>query len=401
HASKKDIFESYLNLVSYGRNIEGVGAASLIYFNKQAHELSLIEALTLSVIPQNPSKRNPTTRLGTARIIEARKRLYTLWKKEHGNNEFLHTLVNLPLSMRDPRQLPFLAPHLVNSINSNLPSLTYGNIYTTLNWNSQKITEEIIRNYVARKKDQGIHNATALILNHVTMEMEAEVGSADFNDASIDGQVNGVQAKRSPGSALKPFVYALAMDQGLIHPMSLLRDAPLRYGGFTPENYDKKFLGPVFARDALITSRNVPAVRLQSKLRKLSFYEFLRKANVSKLQEESHYGLSLALGGVEITMEELVSLYAMLANGGKLIPIKKHKSQSPDSKNIFFLLSREASYLTLDILKDNPAPADEQELGDYRILGEVAWKTGTSYAYRDAWAVGVSGNYVIAVWVGR
>ncbi len=201
-------------------------------------------------------------------------------------------------------------------------------------------------------------------------------------------------------STLKPFVYALAMDQKLIHPMSLLKDAPRRYGAFTPENYDQLFMGPVFARDALIASRNVPAVYLQANLQNDGLYGLLQAGGVQGLKEKGYYGLALCLGGAELTMEELLRLYAMLPNGGVLKPVRKLRD-SADGEEPLSLLSPEASYLTLDILNDNPPPAGEALVGQVDDDPDVAWKTGTSFAFRDAWAVGVSGPYVIAVWVGN
>ena len=218
--------------------------------------------------------------------------------------------------------------------------------------------------------------------------------------------MNGTTAKRSPGSALKPFVYALAMDQGLIHPMTLLKDAPRRFAGFTPENFDQRFMGPVFAKDALTTSRNVPAVNLQAQLSTPGFYDFLKQAGISQLKDESFYGLALALGGAEVTMEEVISLYAMLPNRGKLQPLKKvihdflPEEPSKDRTGPC-LISPEACFLILDILKDNPQPRASRLAGQVYDDNQIAWKTGTSFAFRDAWAVGISGPYVLAVWVGN
>jgi len=401
HFEKNEILESYFNLVSYGRNIEGVGAASLIYFNKGANRLNFSEALSLAVIPQNPSQRNPTSQKGLKALAKARGNLYRRWALIHPEDIHKKVFVNLPLSIRSPDALPFLAPHFVNDVNASLPWLTQGFINTTLNGQKQAIVEKIISNYVQRRKSEGINNAAALLLNYKSMEVEALVGSANFYDEVIDGQVNGVSAKRSPGSALKPFVYALAMDQGLIHPMTLLKDSPKRFGGFTPENFDKRFLGPVFARNALIASRNVPAVTLQSQLPDMSFYEFLKEAGVFGLKDEGYYGLALALGGSEVTMMELAKLYAMLANGGKSRQIKKvfgTQSNQADEKQ---LISAEASFLILDILKDNPVPSRYKFVNLTSRNNDVAWKTGTSYSFRDAWAVGISGAYILAVWVGN
>jgi penicillin-binding protein 1C len=189
------------------------------------------------------------------------------------------------------------------------------------------------------------------------------------------------------------------MDEGLVHPLSLLKDSPRRFGGFTPENYDKIFLGPISVKDALIKSRNVPAVDLQSRLRKRSFYQFLQDAGISGLKQESFYGLALALGGGEVTMLELASLYAALANQGVLKPIRSlQKQEGHAGKRI---LSKEASFLILDILKDNPSPGKLNINIASVMENDIAWKTGTSWAFRDAWAVGISGPYVVVVWVGN
>ena len=167
----------------------------------------------------------------------------------------------------------------------------------------------------------GIRNAAALLVDRRDLGVRAVVGSARFFDDSIQGQVNGTLAKRSPGSALKPFIYALAIDQGLIHPLTVLKDAPVSFGPFSPENFDGRFVGPISATDALVRSRNVPAVALSARLAQPGLYQFLRSAGVSRMASERHYGLALALGGGEVTMEEMATLYAMLANEGVLHPL--------------------------------------------------------------------------------
>jgi penicillin-binding protein 1C len=403
HFSKEEILALYLNLAPYGRNIEGVAAASLIYFNKRPSELSLPEALTLAVIPQNPNKRNPTTAKGYVNLLTARTLLFERWLEHYPEDASKKKFLTMPLSIRAPEELPFVAPHFVNTINQARSKWEHGYVDTTLKVGKQRLLEKTLRAYVASKSSGGIHNAAALLLNYQTMHIEALVGSADFYNDSIQGQVNGALAKRSPGSALKPFVYALAIDDGLIHPLSLLKDAPRRFGGFTPENYDKRFLGPISVKDALIESRNVPAVTLQSQLKSRSFYQFLRDANIQGLREESFYGLALALGGGEISMVELATLYGALANNGILKPVQwlnKDKSGELAGKNKR-VLSAEASFLILDMLKDNPAPNELAIDIASSQKNDLAWKTGTSWAFRDAWAVGVSGPYVAVVWVGN
>jgi penicillin-binding protein 1C len=406
HFSKQQILQAYFNLAPYGRNIEGIAAASLIYFNKAASDLSLPEALTLSVIPQNPVHRNPTTQRGFSQLLKARANLFDRWLKSHPQDRHQSVFMELPLQVRKPENLPFFAPHFVNSINQQLPHFNHGNITTTINLDQQNKLESIVNNYISKQRRKGIVNTTVMLLNYRNMEVEGLVGSANFFDAKIAGQVNGSHALRSPGSTLKPFVYALAMDQGLIHPMSLLKDTPKRFGGFSPENFDQRFLGPVFAKDALIKSRNVPAVNLLANLQQPDFYQLLLSAGIDHLKNREHYGLALVLGGAELSMQELVKLYAMLANQGELKAIKTLLKTKPTNASMEpkKLLSAEASFLTLDILKDNPPPEAYLQtplIGQSVNTNQIAWKTGTSYGFRDAWAIGISGDYVVAVWVGN
>ena len=399
HYSKRQILEAYLNLTPYGRNIEGIAAASWIYFNKSPADLSLPEALSLAVIPQNPNKRNPTSEAGYKHLIDARRRLFKRWINIHPEDQKSEVYLDLPLAVRSPENLPFKAPHFINYLQQKISPWLSGIVATTLDSDKQQQIENVLKTYISSNATKGIYNASALLVNYKTRSIEVMVGSADFYADNIFGQVNGTTAKRSPGSALKPFVYALAMDEGLIHPLTLLKDSPRQFGGFTPENYDKKFLGPLSAKEALIESRNVPAVVLQSQLQQTSFFQFLSDADIQGLKNEDFYGLALALGGGEVTALELAGLYAMLANGGVNYPIQALQTIHPGVGRR--LLSAEASYLTLDMLKDNPAPdAIDLSLDQYSS-NDIAWKTGTSWAFRDAWAVGISGPYVLIVWVGN
>jgi penicillin-binding protein 1C len=399
HYTKDEIFEAYLNLASYGRNIEGVEAASLIYFNKPASQLSLPEALSLCVVPQNPVKRNPTTASGYQGLKVARDALFDRWLESHPEDSAQRLFFELPLSVRSPENLPFSAPHYVNAVDYMLPALRTGRVETTLDLDLQRSVERNLKGYISRNRALGYSNGAVAVLNYQTMELEALVGSADFWDREIDGQVNGAAAKRSPGSTLKPFVYALAMDQGLIHPLTMLEDSPRRYGGFTPENFDQQFLGPIFAQDALILSRNVPAAALQARLDSPGLHQWLVAAGVAGLKPSGHYGLALSLGGAELTMFELLHLYACLPNAGVLNPIRYLQEDQPGQGSS--VLSAEAAYLTLDMLSRNPPPNSPDLVGQVENRLDVAWKTGTSFAFRDAWAIGVSGPYVIAVWIGN
>ncbi|MEK6664379.1 MAG: penicillin-binding protein 1C [Pseudomonadota bacterium] len=398
--SKPEIFEAYLNLLPYGRNIEGVGAASQIYLGKPANNLTLGEALTLAVIPQSPVRRAPGVNANRA-LADARNRLFDAWVNSHPDAREQAELIKIPVLTRDIAQLPFQAPHFVNSIlaEPRPRQSPTSRIMTTLDLKQQKLLERHIKSYVARMKRVGIRNASAMLLDTRDMSVKAVAGSADFFDATINGQVNGTQAKRSPGSTLKPFIYALGMDQGVIHPGSVLRDAPLSFGSFSPENFDGRFAGPLTAKDALIRSRNIPAVSVAAKLSNPSLYSFLKSAGVSRMAPEAHYGLALVLGGGEVSMEELATLYAALANHGVLKPLRT-TLDAPQAKGTR-LLSEEASYLALDMLKDTPRPEQAQYRDWVRDPLPVSWKTGTSYGFRDAWTVGIFGPYVLAVWVGN
>jgi penicillin-binding protein 1C len=320
--SKDEILEAYLNLLPYGANIEGVGAASLIYFNKPASELLLPESLTLAVIPQNPNARRVVSGdLTESSLARARKKLFDSWLEVHPGDAGAALDFRIGLETRKVKALPFLAPHFTDLALARSAGPDFrknGLVKTTLDRAVQETIERKVKAYVTAKSELGIRNAAVLVLNHETMEVEALVGSADFTDDSIQGQVNGTLAKRSPGSTLKPFAYALALDQGLIHPLSLLKDAPMSFSGFDPENYDRTFAGPLTATDALVKSRNVPAVYVTSLLKSPTLYDFMKDGGITKLRDPVYYGLSLPLGGAEVTMEELVRLYAMLANRGEL-----------------------------------------------------------------------------------
>jgi len=393
--SKREILEAHLNLIPFGSNIQGVGAASLIYFGKQPRQLALNEALTLVLVPQAPTSRNPRGAVEPPNLTEARLRLFTAWLARHPDAREQTESMHVALHYNGPRNLPFEGPHFTTAILAQNTRATL--IRTTLDLRQQQTVERVLQSYVREQERIGIHNAAAILVDTRTLATRAVVGSARFNDESIFGQVNGTLAKRSPGSALKPFVYALALDQGLIHPLTVLKDAPTAFGTFSPENFDGQFVGPINATEALIRSRNVPAVALSARLSQPSLYEFLRSAGISQMASERHYGLALALGGGEVTLEETATLYAMIANHGMLRPLR-HLAAEPVNAGTR-LLSEEASFMTLDMLEQNPRPEDS----DIQLAGRlpVAWKTGTSWGFRDAWSAGAFGHYVLVVWVGN
>jgi penicillin-binding protein 1C len=386
HYSKNQILEAYLNLAPYGRNIEGAGAASEVYFHKTAARLSGPEAVALSLIPQSPTHR--------ALMVGRENEVLTAAQQRR----FSRAADQDPREMFRPEAQPravFVAPHFVQNVlttKADAPEIT-----TTLDLSLQQILERRIADYIAQNRQRGIENVAALLINFDTMEVLADVGSANFWNKEIQGQVDGTRRPRSPGSTLKPFVYALALDQGRIHPLTLLKDAPRSFGDYNPENFDREFLGPIRASDALARSRNVPAVTLASELAHPTLYEFLREAAVRLRHPESYYGLSLPLGGAEVTMEDLVRLYATLANGGRLQPLRRVLHEAPGTSQR--MLSPEAAFLTLEMLGQIPRPGVTNT--DSTQRAQVFWKTGTSHGFRDAWSVAVFDRYVLAVWVGN
>jgi penicillin-binding protein 1C len=418
HYSKNQILEAYLNLAPYGRNLEGVGAASEIYFDKPASKLSRPEAIALSVIPQSPTRRalhadrdNHSVNLAQASWYDRDKERRPLGR--HGLNTTAGKPSLLEFSIREfrPRmqtERKFLAPHFVQQVLEMVGTPCWGvrsaqradptnQIITTLDLEKQRALERRVTDYVANNRNRGIENAVVFLVNTRTMDVLAQVGSADFYKADINGQVDGTRSPRSPGSTLKPFVYALALEQGLIHPLSILADAPRSFGEYNPENFDREFLGPIRACDALARSRNVPAVELASHLTHPTLYQFLSTADVRLPKAESFYGLALPLGGAEVSLQDLVRLYAALANNGELRPLRFTEGDGiAKPKRI---LSPEAAFLTLEMLGNVPRP--EINCADGSHSARVYWKTGTSHGFRDAWSIAVFDHYVLGVWVGN
>ncbi|VVA50578.1 Penicillin-binding protein 1F [Serratia ficaria] len=398
--SKRDILEAYLNYAPYGRNIESIGAASLIYFGKAPRDLTLPEALTLAVLPQSPSYRlAPKTGVLGIALTQARSRLFQRWQNVYATDGSQRALFRLPLALRQPEQMPYIAPHFIEQLRRQTQQLVRRDtrVDTQLDARLQRLVERQVDAFIARNQSRGIHNAAVLLVDSRDMGVRALVGSADYYNRPIQGQVNGTNAKRSPGSTLKPFIYALGMEQGVLHPMTILKDVPSSFGAYAPENFDRRFLGPVTATDALNFSRNIPAVYVASQLRQPTFYQFLRLAGVANMASENHYGLSLVLGGGEVTAQELAKLYALLANRGELRPLRmlRGEAQTPPVR----LLSEEASFITLDMLRQHRRPGDT--LAQRSSSLPVYWKTGTSWGFRDAWSVGIFGPYVLVVWEGN
>ncbi len=403
HYGHEDVLEAYFCLAPYGGNIEGIGAAARVYFHEAVENLTHAQALALCLVPQNPQKRafksgEKGRLLLHANLEQARNALHQSW-----NTTYPHEKVSdkaPPLRVYAPQQMPFIAPHLSTEFlqattSSQLPL----EVNSTIDNFTQDLLERTLLQFVARNTRYDINNAAAMLVHWPSMEVRALAGSANFYNKSINGQVDGTRALRSPGSTLKPFIYALALDQGLIHTQTMLMDAPQSFVTYNPENFDRQFQGPLPAHLALRLSRNIPAISLASRLDP-SLFTLLQKAQLPLPKNALHYGLSLVLGGAEVRMRDLVTLYAMLANGGIWQPLRfveedfakikaQHELPTP-------LLSPEAALATLHMIEYFP-----KDIGKARKELPLYYKTGTSNGFRDAWTVGIVGPYVLAVWVGN
>ena len=394
--SKKEILALYFNMAPYGGNLVGVGAASYFYFDKHPSQLSLGEAALLAAIPNNPNQNRPDLNETGARA--ARTKVLGLMADQ---GEITSTARDEALSEPVPTkryELPFLAPHLAVHLAGQ--HVDAERLATTLNARLQARAERMLYDHLKPWMGQGITNGAVVILDNQTQDVLVLVGSRAFWDEANDGQVNGATAPRSPGSALKPFIYALALDRGLIAPQTLLYDVPVDFSGYQPENYDRTYSGVVSAEEALIRSLNVPAVNLAAKLHGDGIYQFMKQAHVTTLTESSlHYGLSLILGGCEVTLLELVNLYAGLANGGHFRPYRLLQSDPKVEGEA--LLDPGAAFIISEILSKLRRPELPAVWEWSRDMPKVAWKTGTSYGHRDAWSIGFTPRYTVGVWIGN
>lgn len=410
--SKDEILQLYLNLVPYGSNIEGIKSAAFLFFQKSPDRLSLAEVTTLAIIPNRPT----SLKLGSKNpvIIQERNRWLERFRKEKTfDNQTINDAIREPLNV-SRHDAPQDAPHLSLRLKKEFP--TEPIIHSTLNRGIQLKTEQIVFNYVNRLKAKNIQNAAVLVLNNETMEVETYIGSADFKNSSDGGQVDGIQAIRSPGSALKPLLYATAFDKGIITPKNIINDVPTNFNGFEPENFDKRFNGPVSVEFALANSLNIPAVKVLRDLGKKELIEKLKQADFKTVkQQEKDLGLSIVLGGCGVTLEEMTKLYATFANEGRIGSLKfqissdrrhgfKFQEAMASKEKIRTntqLLTPNSSYLITEILAQIKRP-DLPNNFDYTYhLPKIAWKTGTSFGKRDAWSIGYNKKYTVGVWVGN
>ena len=394
--AKDEILRLYLDHAPYGGNIVGYQAAAHKYFRKPPDELTWSEAATLAVLPNAPGLVSPTA--NPQQLVQKRNRLLTsLQQAGHFDAETLHLALAEPVPTR-AFPYPVWAPHLSRALKRGRQGRL---IKTTIDAGLQRELETLVGRHLRYLDHQGIGNGAALLVETGSGKVRAYVGSRDFFDPAHQGQVDGVMAPRSSGSLLKPFLYPLSMDAGLILPQTLVKDVPTFYGGFSPRNADERYDGLVRAEEALVRSLNVPAVRLLRRYGLFNFYRFLQDAGVSTLvRSADDYGLPLILGGAEVTLWDMAQLFRGLARGGRIEPLRYLQDQTEPTPSTP-LISPGAAYLVLETLRNVRRPGVEYYWHQYQDQWPLAWKTGTSYGQRDAWALGVSPAWTIAVWLGN
>lgn len=393
HLSKAQILDLYLERAPYGGTIEGVEAASWAYLGKPAARLSHAEAALLAVLPQSPSRlrpdRHPEAAQRARDKVLARMAELGVWSAEDVADARIEPVVTRAL------QQPLHAALLAQRLHGQQPRAAH--IQTTLDSGLQRTLEERMAAYFSQLPERT--SAALLVMDNATLEARAYVGSVAFADKPRLGHVDMVQAWRSPGSTLKPFLYGMALDDGLIHSESLLVDAPQSFGGYRPGNFDAAFNGPVGAATALRLSLNVPAVDLLDRVGPSRFAARLNNAGIKlHFPRGAQPNLALILGGTGARLEDLVGAFAALNREG----IAGRVRYTPDDALIERrLVSPGAAWIVRDILESNPRPGYGTGTFDTGSRPLVAWKTGTSYGYRDAWAIGGTRRYTVGVWVGR
>ncbi|MCP5038202.1 MAG: penicillin-binding protein 1C [Rhodobacteraceae bacterium] len=387
HLTKQQILTLYLNRAPYGGNLEGIRAATRAYFGKEPRRLTPAEAALLVALPQSPTMRRPDRAPERARIARA-----AVLTRAEAAGVIDHSTAQAAL--RDPlpttrTSLPALAPHLSDRAVATAPGLDRHDL--TLDATLQEGLETLAARAAA---DYGARLSVAIVaLDHENGDILASVGSAGYEGGARLGFVDMTRAVRSPGSTLKPLVYGLAFDEGLAHPETLIDDRPVRFGTYAPENFDGAYRGTLRVRDALTLSLNIPVVSLTEALGPARLMAALKRAGVTAhLPGDAPAGLAVALGGVGVTLEDMVALYASLASHGKAVT--PHFRLTDGRANDTTVLSPEAAWQIGNILSEMPAPPNAPR-------NRLAYKTGTSYGHRDTWAIGFDGEHVIGVWMGR
>ncbi|MCF5041612.1 peptidoglycan glycosyltransferase PbpC [Pseudomonas sp. PA-7-1E] len=391
HLSKDEILNLYLNRAPFGGTLQGVAAASWAYLGKSPSQLTHAEAALLAVLPQAPSRLRPDRH--PQRAQQARDKVlrrlaeFQVWPQSAVDEALEEPLLHAP------RLEPSLAPLLARRLNRpDSPPL----IRTTLDATLQRRLEDLLLGWRARLPEHT--SAAILVVEEESMAVRAYLGSVDINDTKRFGHVDMISALRSPGSTLKPFLYGMALDDGLIHSESLLQDVPRRYGDYRPGNFSMGFTGAVPASTALSSSLNLPAVQLLEAYGPKRFAAQMRIGGMPlALPALAEPNLALILGGAGSRLEDLVSGYSALARDGKSASLRL---QPDDTLRERPLLSPGAAWIVRRILSGQARP-DRDPRAELVQRPVLAWKTGTSYGFRDAWAIGVGPRYLIGVWIGR
>ena len=387
--SKDQILDLYLALAPFGGNLEGVRAASIAYFGKEPKRLSLAESALLVALPQSPETRRLDRYPEAARAARDRV-LDRMVDDDSVSAEDAAQAKQVPVpGLRKP--MPILAPHSADQAVTTVKGAPV--IRLTLDATLQKALEALARD---RATALGPNISVAIIaVENTSGDVLARVGSPDYFDERRAGQVDMTRAVRSPGSTLKPFIYGLAFEDGFVHPESLIDDRPIRFGSYAPGNFDLTFQGTVPVRTALQQSLNVPAIALLDRVGASRLASRLRQAGANLvLPKDEAPGLAMGLGGVGVTLQDLVQLYSGLPRLGTTRPLREIIGATDDQRDSLRLMDRVAAWQVGNVLMGTPPP----ENGAHN---RIAFKTGTSYGYRDAWSVGFDGRMTIGVWVGR
>lgn len=383
--SKDEILGLYLRLAPYGGNLEGVRAASLAYFGKEPRRLTPAEAALLVALPQAPEARRPDRAPGAAGAARAR-----VLARMEGAGVLASERVRAALTEPVPkarRAFPALAAHLAEALRAADPLASRH--ATTIDAGLQAALEALAADAVERQGDR--LSVAILMADHQSGEILASVGAAEWTDDARAGFIDMTAARRSPGSLLKPFVYGLAFDEGLAHPETLIEDRPVAFGTYAPQNFDRAFRGTLPVREALQLSLNIPVVSLTEALGPARLMATLRRTGAEPAVEGAP-GLAVALGGVGLTLRDLVQAYAALARLGAPVRLSESPGGGEDLPQRLF--RPEAAWSVADILSGLAPPPGAP-------LNRLAYKTGTSYGHRDAWAIGFDGRHVAGVWMGR
>lgn len=393
HFSKRDILNLYLSLAPFGGTIEGVQAASFTYLNKPASQLTHAEAALLCVLPQSPSRLRPDRH--SQKAEEARNKVLDrmhkigVWSESVVRDAKQESVYSYRIAM------PNRAPHLAHLLSLRYPDNEV--IKTHIQGDLQRSLEDYLENYIRRFPDAT--SSAVMIVENDNANVIAYVGSANFYDDGRYGQVDMIQAIRSPGSTLKPFLYGLAVDNGLIHTHSLLSDAPRIYGEYRPSNFSEKFSGPVSVTEALQRSLNVPAVELLEHYGSKRFAANIENAGIAFKIPGGQPNLAMILGGVGVSLETLVMSYRAISSDGSTIPLNYVQGETLSDKRFF--LSPGSAWIVRQILRGSYHEDRLHTLSQRKTVSSLAFKTGTSYGFRDAWAIGMTQKYTIGVWVGR